>query len=264
MSNPGPKPELKWIDIGKLYVDPQYQRSAKSDRSKSNIAYMRQNFSWAFFGALVVCHVPAKKQYAIIDGQHRYLVAQSMDAITEVPCLVINDLDIKKQAKSFVVMNTKRVVLHSLAAFHAAVAAGEDDAVALKEILDDAKITIPDSPKPKGSTLPRETHSVGTLLSMLGRYSKKQMKWALTIIPEAYGDEKGQMRAMLIKGLVEFIKVNPDADRDRMIQVLQDIDPFKIEADARASVKINGGSSTAAIFTALERLYKSAGRKAVA
>jgi ParB-like nuclease domain len=264
VSDPGPKPELKWIDISKLYVDQEYQRSAKSNRSVSNIKYMRHNFSWAFCGALVVCYVKAKKQYAIIDGQHRYLVAKSLTSITELPCIVISDLDIKKQAKSFVVMNTKRVAMHNLAKFHAAVAAGEDDAVALKEILEEARITVPDSPKPKGYSLPREIHSIGSLLSMLGRYSKKQMVWALTIIPEAYGEAKGQMRAMLLKGLVEFIKTHPDADRARMVKVLQDIDPADMESDVRAAVKINGGNSTAAMFNAIERLYKNAGRKAVA
>lgn len=264
MSDLGPKPELKWIKLTELYVDKEYQRSAKSDRSKSNISYMRQHFCWAFCGALVVCYVKAKKQYAIIDGQHRFLVATSLSAITELPCIVINDLDVRNQAQSFMVMNTKRVQMNSLAKFHASVAAGEDSAVSLKEILDDSKITIPESQRLKGHTLPRETQAIGTLLSMLDRYSRKQIAWVLTIIPEAYGDTKGQMRSMLIKGLAEFIKAYPDADRLRMVGVLEEIDPSKLEDDARASAKINGGSSTSAVFTALERLYKSAGRKAVA
>jgi hypothetical protein len=261
VSDPGPKPELKWIDIGKLYVDQEYQRSAKSDRSKSNIAYMRQNFSWAFFGALVVCYVATKKQYAIIDGQHRYLVAQSMSAITEVPCLVINDLDIKKQAKSFVVMNTKRVVLHSLAAFHAAVAAGESGAVATKKVLDESGIEIPSTPVMGGDTGPRQTHSVGTVMSIIRRYTEDQVKWALTIIPEAYGEKRGMMRSLLIKALVEFRKQTPDADRGRMVKVLKAQDPAQLEDDARACVSIKGGTSVAAIVEKLDRLYRNSGRK---
>jgi hypothetical protein len=258
---PGPKPELKWIPLTEMYVDQEYQRSSKSSRSQSNINYMRQNFSWAFCGALVVCYVKAKKQYAVIDGQHRYLVAKSLSGIKELPCLVISDLDLKRQAQSFMVMNTKRVKLHSLGAFHASVAAGEDDAVAVKEILDECKIEVPEYARLKGDTRPRELQAIGTLISLLDRYSKKQIKWALTIIPEAYGEEKGQMRAALIKGLVEFVKTYPDADRDRMIGVLQSLDPFDLEADARASVKINGGNRTSAMFGALDRLYRNAGRK---
>ncbi len=86
------------------------------------------------------------------------------------------------------------------------------------------------------------------------------MVWALTIIPEAYGDSRGQMRAMLVKALAEFIKVNPEADRMRMVGVLENIDPSDMERDVRASVKINGGGTTAAMLSALERLYKNAGR----
>jgi hypothetical protein len=86
--DPGAKPELKWIDVAKLYVDPEYQREAGSKASKRNIEYMRLNFSWAFFGALVVCYIKEKKQYAVIDGQHRFLVAKSLSALTEVPCIV--------------------------------------------------------------------------------------------------------------------------------------------------------------------------------
>jgi hypothetical protein len=261
VSNIGPKPELKWIPLTQLYVDQEYQRSAKSSKSQTNINYMRQNFSWAFCGALVVCYVKAKKQYAIIDGQHRYLVAKSLTGIAELPCLIINDLDVKHQAQSFVVMNTRRVKLHTLGAFHASVAAGVEDAVTLKAILDECKLAIPAYSRLKGDTHPREVQAVGALVSLLGKYSKNQIKWALTIIPEAYGDTKGQMRASLIKGLVEFIKTYPDADRARMIEVLENLDPFKLEDDARASVKINGGNRNAAVFSALERLYKNAGRK---
>ncbi len=82
LAKAGEKPELKWIKITQLYVDSEYQRSAKSQRSQTNITYMRENFSWAFCGALVVCYIKATKQYAIIDGQHRYLVAKSLPGWT--------------------------------------------------------------------------------------------------------------------------------------------------------------------------------------
>jgi hypothetical protein len=83
----------------------------------------------------------------------------------------------------------------------------------------------------------------------------------LTIIPEAYGEEKGQMRASLTRALAAFVKANPDVDRGRMLQVLENVDPLVIEKDARSFVGIKGGTHTAAMVEALERLYKSAGRK---
>ncbi len=263
-NDPGPKPELKWIKIIELYIDHEYQRSAKSRASLKNLEYLREHFSWANCGALIVCHAPEKKQYAVVDGQHRFIAAQARGDINELPCVVIQGQDFQKQAKSFVAINTKRVSLNTLAAFHAGVAAGNPDAAAVKEIVDECKIDIPRVPVNRGDTAPRQVQCVGTLVNLLGGYSKKQIVWALTIIPEAYGDERGQMRASLIKGLAEFIRLNPDADRERMVDVLSGVDPEGLEADARSYMAIKGGTAKAAVTEALDRLYKNAGRKSVA
>ena len=257
----GSKPELKWIRITELYVDHEYQRNAKSKASKKNLAYMQENFSWAHCGALIVSWVPEKKQYAVVDGQHRLMTALSRKDIPDLPCVVISDQDFRRQARSFAVINSKRVSLHTLARFHAAVAAGEDDAVAAKEIADACGLNIPSGPVPNGDTDPKELQCVGTLIALLGNYSRKQIVWAITIIPEAYGDKKGQMRASLIKALAEFIKVRPDTDRARMVDVLRGINPDELERDARSYMAIKGGTSKSAMTEALDRLYKATGRK---
>jgi hypothetical protein len=257
----GEKPELRWIKITELYVDHEYQRNAKSDASRKNIAYMKENFNWAHCGALIVSRMPAKNQYAVVDGQHRLLTALARNDIPELPCVVISEQDFQRQARSFVVINSNRVTLNSLAKFHAAVAAGDPDAVAVKDIVTECGLDIPRSPVPKGDTDPKQLQCVGSLVSLLGSYSRKQIVWALTIIPEAYGDTKGQMRASLIKALVEFIKSTPDANRARMIEVLQGIDPEELERDARSYMAIKGGTSKGAMTEVLTRLYRSGGRK---
>src|SRR5690606_19559428 len=151
-----------------------------------------------------------------IDGQHRYLAALTRDDIDELPCVVISDQDFKEQAKSFVAINTKRVNLHSLGKYHAAVAAGDETAMDIAGMLMECKITVPKSPVLKGETKPRELQAIGTIARMIDTYSQKQLMWALTVIPEAYPEERGQLRASLIKALAAFIKKHPDADRNRM------------------------------------------------
>lgn len=264
LKSPGEKPELKWIKITQLYVDPGYQRSAKSKASRKNLAYLQEHFSWAHCGALIVTHMPDKGRYAVVDGQHRLLTALSRGDIDELPCLVISDQDFQKQAKSFVAINTRRVMLNTLAAFHAAVAAGDPDSVAVKEIADECGIDIPRTPVGKGETDPRQMQCVGTLIKMLGSYSRKQIVWALTIIPEAYGDTKGQMRASIVRALAEFIKLHPDTDRQRMVNALEGIDLVEVESDARAYTGIKGGTTTAALVEVLTRHYRNAGRKSAA
>jgi hypothetical protein len=62
----------------------------------------------------------------------------------------------------------------------------------------------------------------------------------LTIIPDAYGDEKGWLRANLIKGLAAFIKERPDTNRDTMIAALQEIEVDQLERDARSYCAVEG------------------------
>jgi hypothetical protein len=261
VSNPGPKPELKWLDVEKLYVDSRYQRNTKSKASEKNLDYLKENFSWAHCGALIVCFVPAEKKFAVIDGQHRLKAAIARGDIKAMPCLVVSGLDFEKQAKSFVAINTKRVQINSLAAFHAAVASGDKTAAAIKEILDECEIEIPQTQVLNGQSGPRQTQSPGSLAKMIGKYSRKHIVWALKIIPDAYGEKKGMMRAMLIKSLTEFAKQTPDVDRERMLKVLAALDPAQLESDAQASVTINGGRSLTAMAEAINRLYRNAGRK---
>jgi hypothetical protein len=52
------------------------------------------------------------------------------------------------------------------------------------------------NPITNGQTGPRETCALSAVASLLGTHSKNQIKWVLTIIPDAYGEEKGQMRSM--------------------------------------------------------------------
>jgi hypothetical protein len=208
--------------------------------------------------------VPTKKKYAVLDGQHRLDATRARGDITSLPCLVIDGHDLQQQSSSFVVINSRRVSLTSLAKFHAAVGAGDPDAVSIKDLCDECGIEILRVPVLLGEMGPRQCQSVKTLNQLILQYSKNQLKWALTIIPEAYGDENGQLRSKFIKGLAAFRKANPDADRARMLKVLADVNPEQLEEDSRAAARVGGGTPTTAMVEALERLYKNAGRKGAA
>ena len=137
---------------------------------------------------------------------------------------------------------------------HAACAAGQVDAVNLKKLLESCKIAI--SVSPRGDTGPRETNAVGTLLKMVTQYNEKHIKFAVTIIPDAYGEARGMMRAMLLKALAEFSNRQPAADRQALCKALQGMDPRKMEADVRASQKIQGGGNVMIMCDILEKAYK--------
>jgi hypothetical protein len=100
----GEKPELKWIKLTELYIPTEYQRSAKNPSSLKNIHYIKENFNWASCGALLVCELEKSmpKQYAVIDGQHRFHAAEAHGKIAELPCVVISPREATKQAGHFI------------------------------------------------------------------------------------------------------------------------------------------------------------------
>ncbi len=261
---PGNKPELKWIKLTELYIPSDYQRSAKNSTSQANISYIKANFNWASCGALIVCQLAKSKppQYAVIDGQHRFLAAEAHGAITELPCIVVSPREAQEQARHFVEVNSKRIKLHSLHQYRAAVVAGDPTAIMVAAILKKANITVLAQPTGNKVCPPRTTQAIGTLVKLIDCYSEKQIVWALTIIPEAYGDEPGVLRASLMKAMAEWIKRHPDTDRTAMIRNLQDIDLDELEKDARAYRAIEGKRMPEAIMLVLEKKYATAKRAA--
>ena len=77
------------------------------------------------------------------------------------------------------------------------------------------------------------------------------------MIPEAYGDEPGVLRASLIQAMADWIKRHPDTDRGVMIETLQEIDLDELEKDARAYRAIEGKRVAEAIMLVLEKKYNS-------
>lgn len=254
------KPELKWIPIKDLFIDSNYQRDCGSRASKNNIDYMTENFSWGLCGAIIVFAAGAK--FAVVDGQHRMAAALAAGE-KEMPCVVVDDQDVERQAKSFVLINTKRVQVHTLSAFRAAIAGGDDIAIRVKNICDQANIDIPVQAVKDGMTAPRQTQAVGSLMKMVDIYAEEQILWALNIIPEAYGSAPGKLRAMFIKAMVEFSTRcgTDDKDRQAVIDVIKDINPKELEEDAKTSVRVQGGKTLNVMVDNIERQYKNDGRK---
>jgi len=97
----GPLPELRWIPISQLVIDPRYQRDIGRAGAK-NVRRIAERFDWTKFGVTIVARL-AEDLYAIVDGQHRTTGAAGR-GIEAVPCLVIH-ADPKLQAESFAAIN---------------------------------------------------------------------------------------------------------------------------------------------------------------
>ena len=260
----GDKPELKWIKIDSLFVPTQYQRSIKSDASVKSINRIKQNWSWAECGALIVCMERDTKpvQYAIIDGQHRYKAAMLNGRIEELPCVVISERDVPDQAKSFISINENRVNLHILHKYQAMIAAGDDAAICLEGILKKCNIEVAACAFSGSQCPPNVTMAAGTLLKMMDTHSEKQIIWALTVITESYPDRPGMLTANLIRAMAKYIKEKPETDKATMVRTLAGIDMEQLKHDSSAYRKIEGGNITTAMIRVIEKKYKGATRVA--
>jgi hypothetical protein len=70
---PGPAPQLLWIEIKDLVIDPSYQRHI-GKRGAANIRQIAENFDWSKFAPVIIAPIEGG-QYAVVDGQHRTTAA---------------------------------------------------------------------------------------------------------------------------------------------------------------------------------------------
>jgi len=136
--NLGPAPSLQWIKIESLVVDDRYQRPLKR-AGWSQIKKIADNFSWSMFSAVFVSPIEGGK-YAIVDGQHRTHAALACGG-DSVPCLIVN-IDFADQARAFAAVNGMVVKVHPLHIFHASIAAGNEDAVRLNDLVNSCGFKI--------------------------------------------------------------------------------------------------------------------------
>ena len=74
MADIGLPPELAWLPIERLYIDPTYQRTMETPAGKRLIQRIADEFSRMKFAALLTTPGEPDKdgpRWLIIDGQHR-------------------------------------------------------------------------------------------------------------------------------------------------------------------------------------------------
>ena len=101
VSEVGERPELQWVKISRLRIDPRYQREI-GRRGAENILAIATHFKWSKFGPAVIAPISGGL-FAIVDGQHR-CTAALLRGFDSVPCVIIV-ADEADQADAFVAIN---------------------------------------------------------------------------------------------------------------------------------------------------------------
>lgn len=134
----GPAPDLRWIGIERLVVDPDYQRDLNR-QSMRHIKSIAERFDWRLFSAVIVSPIPGG-QFAIVDGQHR-TTAAALCGIDHVPCQVIQ-ADPGMQARAFEAINGKVIQVTKLAQYKAALMAEDPAALQMRAICEKAGLRL--------------------------------------------------------------------------------------------------------------------------
>jgi len=183
--DPGDPPDLQWLSLTSLVIDPSYQRPTEERAARRLIARIAEGFRWDRFGALTVAPVDADAfdRFAVIDGQHRAAAARAA-GIASVPCVVVG-AKTAAAAAAWAGINRDRRNATSLQVFHAEIAAGDPEAMVLERIVTEAGLRLLRSPRPAKECRPGDVMCIGALKAARATAGDAGLSRALAILAAA-------------------------------------------------------------------------------
>lgn len=229
------------VRVSELAVDRRYQRRT-SEQSRARIRRIIADFSWPKFGAIAVTEVH-DGLYAIIDGQHRAIAALLLD-VDAVPAVIAQG-DVAAQANDFVGINATRTAVASIDKFRAKVAAGDEVAVEVDNMLRELGISA--DVAAGAGIRHKETRAVATLEKLQKRLGRGVVFTTLETMLDAQPGQNNLLTSFAIEATAIVISRMIDAGRDlsRLDTVLTDLDYETLKDDAKHLQKIIGGQIAA-------------------
>ena len=181
--------EMRMIDKSLLKIDDSYQRNVGDSDAK--IKRIAANWSWVACGALIVANRGG--QLFVVDGQHRARAAMKLSSVRELPCIVFDSDGEMGEAEAFLRANKDRKPMTAIQAFKAMVAAGDKDAVFVKDLLAMHGLRVTQGPKTPGAF-----QSPGVILGIAKRGHDAASRVLSASIAACSG---GAMHGEVIKGL---------------------------------------------------------------
>lgn len=177
-----PMPKFDWVDPESLYVDETYQRGL-SERSLRLIRKIVTQFDWKKFKPPVVTEI--NKGLHIIDGQHTAIAAATHPAIDKIPVMVVVADSIELQAQAFLGQNVNRLKVSPLQLFVAECAAGDPDALTVKQVCERAHVRILKSAPGAGAFKPGDTMAVEAIKSLVKQKGAMYARSVIEVMAKA-------------------------------------------------------------------------------
>ncbi|WP_139251350.1 hypothetical protein [Kaistia soli] len=176
------EPIFELVDPSILLVDEQYQR----DMSPAGLALIRRmvgEWDWAKFKPPTAVLTEAGLE--LIDGQHTSIAAVTHPGISVIPVQIVTAPEVEDRAKAFIGINRDRIAVTTAQLHHAAVAAGDKQAVAIAEVAREAGAKILHGSPGAGLFKPRDTLAVAALGALIAEAGRDRARQVLAILVDA-------------------------------------------------------------------------------
>lgn len=130
-------PIFEWVEPATLLVDEGYQRDS-SERSLKLVRKIVAGWDWAKFKA--PCAVMTDAGLELIDGQHTAIAAATHPDVEKIPVMIVDVDQRAERAAAFIGHNKDRVAVTAAQLHVAAIAAGDEEALAIEAVCREAGI----------------------------------------------------------------------------------------------------------------------------
>lgn len=198
-SDPGEPPVIEFVDPRALAIEDSYQRQL-SERSVALIHRIVRQFDWRAFKPPIVARA-ADGTLMVIDGQHTAIGAASHPHVASIPVVVVDAGEVVDRAGAFLRHNRDRVGMTPMQIHHAALAAGDEVAVAVDDACRRAGARVLRNPQ-AGTTRVGDTMAVSTVSTICKQRGVVFTARLLKILVEA---GQAPIDALSIKAVFEII-----------------------------------------------------------
>jgi hypothetical protein len=248
----GMPPSIENRYTNELKIDDTYQRSIDTEASQKLIRRIAANWDWRMCLPLVVSR--REGGLYVIDGQHRLAAAQLRSDIPFLPCCLTTYGSVAEEAAMFVAMNRTRRAINRLDDFHAATAGGDEDALAVRELIIGAGFKVARRTGSQ-SWVPGEVAFTASVEKVRRKHGDAICARALRLMAEAFPDEVLNAGASVFTALTKIFVGGDAPDEERLLHALLRFDQ-KGWASFVSSVKGGGEDRAFALKSALLMAYE--------
>lgn len=249
----GAAPSLEWIAVDRLVVDKTYQRDILK-QGRANVASIARAFCWAYFAPVIVSPVEGGK-FAIVDGQHRATAAALVGKKT-IPCQIVV-MDARQQAKAFAAINGNVTRMSALNVFRAALAAGDNEAVAVHAACKAGGVRILGYPMAAPRMAIGDCTCPAQCVKLMRRYGPDILEKACAALAQGGQDTRGLINPSYLAGLCMLFERKP-LDRKIVPVVFAHVRWKTVEKAARESIDSFACGVRDAVAAELVRISRGA------